>query len=317
MGADAAQLPRIDFSGVDPSSPGAGTWSAVRAQVMEALTTVGCFDAQYPALSPEQRAALFDGGVRPLFALPAEAKRRNSYGADKPFHGYLGDIPGYDGYESLAIVDGTKPEPVRDFAALMWPDGRSNDGFCDAVHGAAARIFELEEAVRRMVMEGLGVAKYHDVLSESTWHLFRMSEYQAPNAAEKTLRYPVHQDTNMLSVVCQHEVEGLEMQTRDGEWVLVKPSPTSLVVMVGQALRAWTNDRLYAPLHRITVAGDATRYSAMLFSAPNYMIQAPDELVDDEHPPRFKPHDNNDYIRFCVSEEGARHEDKLKAFCGV
>uniref|UniRef100_K3Z7N3 2-oxoglutarate-dependent dioxygenase DAO n=1 Tax=Setaria italica TaxID=4555 RepID=K3Z7N3_SETIT len=313
-GADAMQLPRIDFSGVDPSAPGAGTWSAVRAQVMEALTTVGCFDAQYPALAPEQRAALFDGAVRPLFALPVDAKRRNYYGADKPFHGYLGDIPGY---ESLAIVDGTKLELVRDFAGLMWPDGGSNDGFCNAVHGAASRIFELEEAVRRMVMEGLGVAKYHDALRASTWHLFRMSEYQAPHAAEKTVRFGSHQDTNLLSIVCQHEVEGLEVQTRDGERVLVKPSPTSLVVMVGQALRAWTNDRLYAPFHRITVGGDATRYSAMLFSVPNFQIQAPGELVDDEHPPRFKPHDNNDYIRFCVSEDGARHEDKLKAFCGV
>lgn len=86
-------------------------------------------------------------------------------------------------------------------------------------------------------MEGLGVAKYHDALSASTWHLFRMSEYQAPSAAEKTVRFGSHQDTNLLSVVCQHEVEGLEMQTRDGQWVLVKPSPTSLVVMVGQALR--------------------------------------------------------------------------------
>lgn len=55
----------------------------------------------------------------------------------------------------------------------------------------------------------------------------------------------------------------------------------------------------------------------MLFSVPDYKIQAPDELVDDEHPPRFKPHDYNDYIRFCVTEEGARHEDKLKAFCGI
>lgn len=82
-------------------------------------------------------------------------------------------------------------------------------------------------------------------------------------------------------------------------------------------LQAWTNDRLYAPFHRITVAGDVTRYSAMLFSVPNFKIQAPDELLDDEHPPRFKPHDNNDYIRFCVSEEGARHGDKLVAFCGV
>lgn len=105
----------------------------------------------------------------------------------------------------------------------------------NAIHGAASRILELEKTVRRMVMEGLGVARYHDALS--TWHLFRMSEYKAPNAAEKTVRFGSHQDTNLLSIVCQHEVEGLEMQTKGGEWVVVKPSPTSLVVMAGQALR--------------------------------------------------------------------------------
>ncbi|WVZ99686.1 hypothetical protein U9M48_044949 [Paspalum notatum var. saurae] len=318
MGGEAKQLPRIDFSGVVPSKPGTGTWPAVRAQVMDALTTFGCFDAHYPALAPELRAELFDGAVRPLFALPADAKRRNDYGADKPFHGYLGDIPGFDGYESLAIVEGTEPGPVRDFAGLMWPDGGDHTGlFCDTVHGAARRIFELEEAVRRMVMEGLGVAKYHDALSASTWHLLRMSEYKAPNAVEKTVRYMTHQDTNLLSVVCQHEVEGLEMQARDGEWVLVKPSPTSLVVIVGNALRAWTNDRLHAPFHRITVAGNVTRYSAILFSVPHDKVEVPDELVDDEHPLRFRPHDHNDFVCFCVSEEGGRHEDKLMAYCGV
>jgi len=70
MSAEAAQLPRIDFSGVEPSAPGAGTWSAVRAQVVDALDTFGCFDAHYPALDLEHRAALFDSAVRPLFALP-------------------------------------------------------------------------------------------------------------------------------------------------------------------------------------------------------------------------------------------------------
>ncbi|KAL6848895.1 hypothetical protein ACP4OV_021478 [Aristida adscensionis] len=316
MNADEMQLPRIDFSGVDLSAPVAGAWPAVRAQVIDALTTFGCFDAHYPALTPELRAALFDGAVRPLFALPADAKRRNYYGPELPWHGYLRGLPGLEAYESLAIVDGHQAEHIRTFADLMWPGGAGNAAFCETVHGATKRIFELEEAVRRMVMEGLGVVNYHGALSESTWHLFRMSEYyKAPNAAE--VRCGSHQDSNLLSVVCQHEVDGLEVQTRDGEWILVKPSPTSLVVMAGNAIRAWTNDRLHAPVHRITVSGDVTRYSAILFSVPNYTIQAPNELLDDEHPSRFKPCDYEDFVRFCVSEEGARHEDKLKAYCGV
>ncbi|GJN05504.1 hypothetical protein PR202_ga23135 [Eleusine coracana subsp. coracana] len=166
---------------------------------MDSLATFGCFDAHYPALTPEFRAALFDGAVRPLFSLPVEAKRRNCCGADKPFYGYIGDGP-------------KSERVVRDFADLMWPDGSRSAGFCKAVHGAAKSIFELEEAVRRMVMEGLGVAKYHEQLSASSWHLFRI-------------------------VVCQNEVEGLEARTKAGEWILVQPSPTSLVVMAGNTLR--------------------------------------------------------------------------------
>jgi hypothetical protein len=74
---------------------------------------------------------------------------------------------------------------------------------------------------------------------------------------------------------------------------------------------------LHPPFHQITVSGGVSRYSAILFSAPYFMIQAPDELVDDEHPLRFKPHNNDDYVCFRVSEEGARHEDRLKAYCSV
>ncbi|KAL6906315.1 hypothetical protein ACP4OV_003916 [Aristida adscensionis] len=313
------EVPRIDFSGVDALAPDGGAWPALRAQVMDALASFGCFVAHYPALTPELRVALFDGAARPLFALPLDVKRRNYCGPELPFHGYLGGGPGLDGYMSLGIVDGNEAEHIRTFADLMWPDGDGgiNASFCEAVHGASARITELDAAVRRMIMEGLGVAKYHGELNESTWHLFRLAEYKAPGAAEGVIRYGSHQDANLLSIVCQHEVDGLEVQTRDGDWISVKLSPTSLVVMVGNALRAWSNERLHSPFHRITISGDVTRYSSILFSIPKFVIQAPDELIDEEHPPRFKRHDYEEFVRFCVSEEGARYEDKLKAFCGL
>ncbi|TVU20229.1 hypothetical protein EJB05_36428, partial [Eragrostis curvula] len=326
MAGEATQLPRIDFSGVDPSAPGSGSWTAVRAQVMDALTSHGCFVAHCPALTPDLRAALFDGAVRPLFALPVDAKRRNYYGDDKPHLGYHRGPPGRVSSESLAIVDGYKPENVRAFADLVWPDGGVGGDATsfsvkrETVHGAAKLLLELEETVRRMVLEALGVAKYHDAMNESTWHLFRMWEYKAVPSAEQEEEVGFgapgsHQDTNTLSVVWQHEVDGLEVQTRDGDWIRVEPA--SLVVMVGNALRAWTNDRLHAPFHRITISGDVTRYSAILFSVPDFMIQAPSELVGNENHPRFKPFKFDDFFRFCVSEEGARHEDKLKAYCRV
>ncbi|CAN6317340.1 unnamed protein product [Urochloa humidicola] len=170
-----------------------------------------------------------------------------------------------------------------------------------------------------MVMEGFGVAKYHDAMRESMRHVFRMSQYRAPMDAEgKEVRYGTHQDCSTLTVICQHEVDGLEVQTGDGEWVRFRPSsPVSLVVMAGNELRAWTNDKVRAPFHRVAVGGDVARYSVILFALPGSKIQAPDELMDDEHPPRYKPHCNDDFMRFCISRGTTRHEDKLKEFCGV
>ncbi|RCV16421.1 hypothetical protein SETIT_3G136700v2 [Setaria italica] len=147
--AEATQLPRIDFSGVDPSAPGSGIWPAVRAQVVDALATIGCFDARYPALAPELRAALFDGAVKPLFALPVDAKPCNNYGPEKPFPGYLGESQGLDGQESLAMVDAPKPEAVRAFADLMWPDGGGNPSFWLQLLGSAARVAARPSMARR------------------------------------------------------------------------------------------------------------------------------------------------------------------------
>ncbi|KAF8684417.1 hypothetical protein HU200_044311 [Digitaria exilis] len=315
--ATEARLPCINFTGVDPSSPGAGRWWTRWPRSAASTRTTR-------ALSPDLRAAFFDGAVKNLLALPADAKRCNTYGRDKPLFGYLGATPGVSsGYESLAISERVEPERVRAFANLMWPDA-DNAGFSEAVHGAARWMAELEEAVQRMVMEELGVCRCHGAMSESMRHVFRMSQYMPPisddteGRSKEVIRHGTHQDCSMLTVICQHgEVDGLEVQTSDGEWVRFRPSsPASLVVMAGNELRAWTNDRVRAPFHRVAVGGDVARYSAILFALPGLRIQAPDELVDDEHPPRFKPHCNDDFMRFCIAQ-GARHEDKLRDFRGV
>ncbi|CAB4272703.1 unnamed protein product [Prunus armeniaca] len=49
---------------------------------------------------------------------------------------------------------------------------------------------------------------------------------------------------------------------------------------------AWTNGRLHSPYHRAMMSGNEARYSTGLFSVPKegYIIKAPDEVVDEEHP---------------------------------
>uniref|UniRef100_J3MRM7 Isopenicillin N synthase-like Fe(2+) 2OG dioxygenase domain-containing protein n=1 Tax=Oryza brachyantha TaxID=4533 RepID=J3MRM7_ORYBR len=130
---------------------------------------------------------------------------------------------------------GCSRRPATPTSTLASRSAWRAEAWCTAA-GRASSATDLEEMVRRMILEGLGVAKHHETQSESMWHLFRMSEYKAPNSDEKVTGYITHQNTNWLSIVCQNEVNRNEMQTRDGEWGLVKPSPTSLIVNVGNTL---------------------------------------------------------------------------------
>ncbi|RWV81213.1 hypothetical protein GW17_00057390 [Ensete ventricosum] len=79
------------------------------------------------------------------------------------------------------------------------------------------------------------------------------------------------------------------------------------------------NGRLRAQLHRVMVGGEDTRYSAILGSLPkdDVMVEVPEELVDEEHPLMYKPFNYPSFVNFTYSEEGAKSNDTLKAYCGV
>lgn len=191
------------------------------------------------------------------------------------------------------------------------------------MHPVAKHLYELERIVRRMILESLGVAKYYESQNESMWYLFRFSEYEPPSKEEKEkkidkkLGYYSHQDTNTLSIIKQIQTDGLELKTRDGDWIVATPSPDSFIVMAGNSFRAWTNGNVHAPFHRILVGGEVTRYSSILFSVPseNDLVEAPKELVDENHPPHFIPFSYNEFCRFCASDKGAKADDMLEAFC--
>ncbi|KAJ3695336.1 hypothetical protein LUZ60_000713 [Juncus effusus] len=312
-------IPKIDFSLLDPTNPTTEQWKSVQFQVSTALSSSGCFEAKFP--NPHSPPG-FGDAVRDLFKLPLEKKMRNYYGPERPFHGYMGQFPDLDSFESLAIRDAQKIEAVRDFADLLWPDG--NPQFCEIVQPVAKHLAELEKMVRRMVLESLGVSQYYESQNESNWYLFRFVEYKPPSEEEerkggKKLGYYAHQDTNTLSIINQIQTDGLEIQTREGDWISAAPPPNSFLVMAGNVLRAWTNGFVHAPYHRIAVGGKVARYSSILFSVPGEndgLVQVIDELVDNDHPALFKPYDYNEYVRFCAVEKD-KVEDKLVAFCGV
>lgn len=308
---DPLTLPIIDFSELELGSL---KWDSVKAQVKKALEEYGCFEALFPKIPFDIRKSLF-GAVEELFDLPLEAKVRNI--SKKPFHGYVGQYPMVPLYESMGIEDASVPEKVESFTNLFWPQGNLN--FHETIQTYSEQLSELDQTIRRMVLESLDLEKYLDEHMDSTNYLLRVMKYKGPKTTETKLGLNSHTDKNIVTILCQNQVDGLEVQTKNGEWINVTPSPNSFIAMIGDSLYAWTNGRLHSPYHRVMMKGNESRYSAGLFSIPKegYIIKAPDELIDEQHPLLFKPFDHVEFLAFYYTEAGQMAQSALKTYCGV
>ncbi|CAK9174662.1 unnamed protein product [Ilex paraguariensis] len=170
-----------------------------------------------------------------------------------------------------------------------------------------------------MVLESLGVEKYLEEHIASTNYLLRVMKYKGPESSENKLGLNAHTDKNIVTILYQNQVDGLEVQTKDGEWINVKPSPDSFTVMIGDSFYAWANGRFHSPYHRVMMTGFETRYSLGLFSIPKagYIIKAPEELVDEDHPLLFKAFDHVEFLGFYYTEAGQKAKSALQTYCGV
>ncbi|MED6124993.1 hypothetical protein PIB30_064188, partial [Stylosanthes scabra] len=81
---------------------------------------------------------------------------------------------------------------------------------------------------------------------------------------------------------------------------------------------AWSNGRLHAANHRVTMKGEKVRYSFGVFTMPKdeTKIEALPELVDaNTHPLRYKPFTYGDFIKYFLST--LDHENALGAVAGL
>ncbi|KAK9078297.1 hypothetical protein SSX86_002354 [Deinandra increscens subsp. villosa] len=302
------RLPTIDFSDINKHNRGTVLWDSTKAQVFKALQDFGCFEACFNEISSDLQSSLFSS-LKQLFDLPLETKVRNV--TEKIYNGYIGQAKEVPIFESLGI------EEPESFANLMWPQG--NTEFSDNIKVYSEKLKVLDEVVRTMVLESLNLEKYMDEHMDLTSYLVRVMKYRTPLKDESNMGLLSHADKNILTILQSNEVEGLEVQNKDGEWFKVKFSPNSCVVMVGETFKVWTNKRLHAATHRVVMNGDKDRYSIGLFSVPKWdkTIKAPEEMVDEEHPLFFKPFDYGEFFKFFLTEEYVNDKFALEKYAGV
>ncbi|KAL1565081.1 2-oxoglutarate and oxygenase superfamily protein [Salvia divinorum] len=160
MGSETLiKLPVIDFSNLKHQNE---TREPVKIQVRKALEDYGCFEATFDEIPLHLRTSIL--GVEQLFDLPLTIKE--SHKSKMGHHGYIGKSRGFQLYESLGIEDVTSPHSIDTFTNLMWPEG--NPSISESMLLYTERVSELDNIVRKMVLESLELGKYMEWKITST-----------------------------------------------------------------------------------------------------------------------------------------------------
>ena len=110
--------------------------------------------------------------------------------------------------------------------------------FSATLHSFAKRAEELDKMVTKMIFESYGVEKYYNSHADSITYLLRILKNKAPQSPDPTLCLVDHTDKSFTTMIYQDHINGLELKTKNGQWIQVdNSSPSSFVVIAGDAFK--------------------------------------------------------------------------------
>ena len=273
---DAAEVPLVDIAALrDGSDP-----QRVAHEIHRAMTEVGILYVRGHGIPDGLIDRARDAAYR-FFRQPRESKLEV---AARPWHrGFLavGDAKMYDTAtqdlkESFIWGRELTPQEVHEakdnpvLGPNVWPAGVPD------LKDAALAYFDAAHDCAQDLLRAFALAL--DLPSDTyavgaTAPLSRGAiVYYPPQAAgEPRDRFGVapHTDFGVLTVLCQDDVGGLEVQTVSGDWVAAPPIEGSLVVNVGDLLHRWSNGRFRSPPHRVVNRSGRERLSLVVSYDPN------------------------------------------------
>ena len=185
--------------------------------------------------------------------------------------------------------------PLAEFMAPnIWPD--EVEGF----RATMSALFAAFETAGGRVLEAIALhlGRPRDFFAASVEDgnsVMRLLHYPplGPGAPEGAIRAAAHGDINTITLLLGAEEAGLELLTKQGEWLPIPAAEGALVINVGDMLERQTNGRLRSTTHRVVnPRGDAalrSRYSMPFFLhfRPDFLIEALPECItaDDAAPP--------------------------------
>ena len=122
------------------------------------------------------------------------------------------------------------------------------------------------------------------------------------------MRAAEHEDINLITLLPAATESGLEILTRDGEWMAVPTLEGQLIVDTGDMMKRLTNDVMPATTHRVVnPRGEPkARYSMPFFvhPHPDASLAVIDECVPEGEQPKYAPVTADEFLQRRLEEIG-------------
>ncbi|MDG1437399.1 MAG: 2-oxoglutarate and iron-dependent oxygenase domain-containing protein, partial [Emcibacteraceae bacterium] len=160
--------------------------------------------------------------------------------------------------------------------ANLWPDFQPN------LERYAQDYFDKAHEVAHHLMRGFAIGLNLDenfFLKTSDKPLSRGSFVYYPSQSKELGKdqfgVAPHTDFGVLTVLCQDNVGGLQVETANGEWIDAPPIEGTLIVNVADLLHRWTDGAFKSTPHRVINNSGRERLSIVLAFDPN-----PETMID-------------------------------------
>lgn len=129
---------------------------------------------------------------------------------------------------------------------------------------------------------------------------------------KSAIRAEQHEDINLITLLVGASAEGLQILTKQGEWVAVTALPGQIVVNVGDMLQRLTNNRLRSTTHRV-VNPPREHWGTSRFSIPFFLhpkssmsLACLEDCIDIDHPKAYPDATAGEYLDERLREIGLK-----------
>lgn len=262
--------------------------------------------------------------IKALFALPMEVKQKY----EKP------ELAGQRGYTSPGkeTAKGAKTADLKEFWQIgqevtdgdpikaIYPDNEYLEEIPE-FNTVTREIYAKLEANGTYLLEAISTylglpMDYFNKEVHNGNSILRGIHYfpieNPENIAPDAVRAGAHEDINLITLLIGASADGLEVLTRNNEWLPIKAHHSDIVVNVGDMLQRLTNNKLRSTTHRVVNPPrelmKTSRFSLPFFLHPRATMDLTclESCVDEAHPKAYTDMTAGEYLDERLREIGLK-----------